>query len=524
MFNTIRKQLKRSCLALCHTNYFSSRYLSNKSMERVQTTKDIIIDKNADILQTPKFSLKELRFTQIQNDDHEIKAYIQRLLQNNKNHNKQDILMRKQWNINYFDQSNYPLIIHEIKDKISFSKFNNNGHGIRFLDLPISMPDEGWHIPVELEQFSEMIQQVIKHEKILDPDFEKKYYVYITIDQKHMVKPMEAQRRKGWHSDSFLKHNNDDGQRPVDHIYIAYDSCPTPFSPGPFSLKDICTKSMPMVLNKFKEATEGIGQIYYPEYHILRIDPYCVHDVGINQSNIDVSRTFVKISVSPRRYHKLGNLRNPMFRYDWPLIPRDNVPYSFESIKSSSHRSDRDKFKEIDKKRIDYIEETFDTKEMKWAEIKNSKPNFLYFVRTSSVHAEPAIEGENLKSVNQGFLITICVAKKGDWKVTNSQGEQYFISEQKLHEYYYKNNSNTYVPKPLIRKAIKLTEDVRCIGPWDTLHYGRKGDYLMCTNDDDIYIIPKNVIAAEFRQIEYCDNKNKNNNNNKNNEYLYCYI
>lgn len=404
---------------------------------------------------------------------------------------KKELFVNKKWDIRYYDQLNYPVILGQIEGQEKFSQ--RKGSALRFLDMPLYMPDQGWHIPPELAQFEETIAKAIAFEREVNPRFEKNCYVYITVDQGD-VYPKEAQRRTGWHADSYLKIDNT--KRGVDiacdHVYVIADNCPTPFLTGPFSVKDIDAENLDEVLARFAKEAEGKTPTFYPDYTLLRLNPYCIHNVGFYETDIVLQRTFVKISISQNKYCKLGNAHNPGFIYDWPMLPRHHVPYDNQALKHSSHRKDRDRFTHIQPSMIDFSKQTC---LVSWA-----KSTIHIVHRHQEVKAEKASPGEMLSSQNGDFLVTMLVAKEGDWKITVSTHEQYFLSAEKLSLLYHPHpqREGIFIPKPLKRKAIELTADVRFLASWGSVQYAKKGDFLMYVSDDDIYAVSSELFEKAF--------------------------
>ena len=354
-----------------------------------------------------------------------------------------ELFTHKNWDIAYYDRENYPVVLGKLDDPSTFS-LKKNGVGLRFLDMPIFMPTQGWRIPFELEQFKEVIAKAVAFERRVNPDFEKKCYVYITVDQGE-VEPHKAQRRTGWHGDSYLRIDSRKKkiQLPCDHVYVIADNCPTPFLPGPFSLKNVDAENVDAVLAHFAAIAEGKTPTYYPNYTLLKLDPYCVHNVGFNNTEQPLFRTFVKISISQSKYCKLGNAHNPLFIYDWPMVLRHNVPYDNTALQNSSHRKDRDRFIEINPHTVDFSQ---DTCFVDWAE-----PAIDSAVRIKEMNAEPAVESEIIKTLHDGFLTTIYAAGKGDWKVTVSHAEHYFLSAKQLERFYSEDpvQKGRFLPKPI---------------------------------------------------------------------------
>ncbi len=416
-----------------------------------------------------------------------IKPHITRL---NANVPQDELFVHKRWHVDYYGRENYPVVLGELENKSLFSA-KRNGTGMRFLDMPIYMPGQGWKIPSFLEQFTEVLQQAIAFERQVNPEFEKECYVYITVDQGE-VAPGKAQRRTGWHGDSYVKKKAADIA--CDHVYVVADNCPTPFMPGPFLMDEVDPENIDEVLAHFAKVAEAKVPVYYPEYTLLKLNPYCVHNVGFNHTAQTLFRTFVKVSVSRNRYCKLGNAKNVLFIYDWPMIPRHNVPYTKAALQQSAHRKDRDCFIEITpKKSIDFSQ---DSCKVSWA-----KPTIRTAIRTGEIFAKPAQIGEMLTTVNDGFLVTILSADKGDWKVIASHGNQYFLSQEKINRFYDQDpmRPDVFVPKPITRRVVELTADVRFFAPWGTLQYAQKGDMLMSVDESDIYAVPKVFFDNEYR-------------------------
>ena len=158
--------------------------------------------------------------------------------------------------------------------------------------------------------------------------------MYITVDQ-GIVQPHTTQRREGWHGDSYRKIETRKNPQliPVDHIYVIADACPTQFAKGPFSFEGVDPENIDQVQEHFQSVAKKQNPLKYSNYTILRMDPYCVHNVGANETDHPLHRTFVKISISRIKYCKLGNAHNQLFVYDWPLVPRYGVPYTRDALR-----------------------------------------------------------------------------------------------------------------------------------------------------------------------------------------------
>ena len=310
--------------------YFLSNGMILTSKESPDNLRvDLPTSKNARVPKLQSLDVSFLRCNLTQKDIALYKNHVELM-----NHADADIWQRKFWNLYFYEKKNHPIIVGSITDRKKFS-LQYQDKGLRFLDLPIYMPGQGWRIPEELKQFEEVINMAVNHECLCLHDFEKDHYVYITVDQ-GFVEPHNSQRRPGFHADSYLKIDTTKSSfLPilVDHVYIAYDSCPTIFAEGPFDIKNNAyPEDVMTVLKYFEKTAINTNKYFYPDYTLLRVDPYCVHDAGINELDETIFRTFVKISFSKNKYAHLGNAHNNLFIYEWPLTLRKNVSYTKEAI------------------------------------------------------------------------------------------------------------------------------------------------------------------------------------------------
>ena len=232
-------------------------------------------------------------------------------------------MQRKTWNIQQFNQVNLPDVVGKLTPDI-FPKFR----GVRYLDMPIHMPQQGWRIPDEIADFSYVIDMIKAHEKQYG-DFEADHYVYITIDQKQ-VEAGRTGRRPGAHSDAYIETKDaqldittenaeyiaqEAGE--VSHTYILYDCLPTEFFNAPFPLeKTECAAS----LETFDAIAEKSEVVTYPTHTILKLDPFVVHRCSLCEET--TKRTFVKVSISRKQYARQGNTVNPLFDYNWQMSKR----------------------------------------------------------------------------------------------------------------------------------------------------------------------------------------------------------
>lgn len=51
------------------------------------------------------------------------------------------------------------------------------------------------------------------------------------------------------------------------------------------------------------------------------VDGFNLHSVAINKSFKTFDRIFIRIMYSVSQYNRMGNLKNPLFDYDWDMKP-----------------------------------------------------------------------------------------------------------------------------------------------------------------------------------------------------------
>lgn len=165
-----------------------------------------------------------------------------------------------------------------------------------------------------LEQFSEIIGRACcDYVGLRGLNAFMASHVYLTA-KRMFVKPGKSFNRQGWHSDGF-------GTSDINYVWC--DSFPTVFNSGPFSLTADDARS----LTDMEEQAKPENSFTYPTNTLLRLDQYNIHAVAeIDRVGV---RTFLKLSISPDRYDLLGNARNYLLDYEWPMRQRAaerNVP------------------------------------------------------------------------------------------------------------------------------------------------------------------------------------------------------
>ncbi|SNW61954.1 Hypothetical protein ORPV_50 [Orpheovirus IHUMI-LCC2] len=424
-----------------------------------------------------------------------------------KNSNK----VTSQWNIETFNTINTPDIIHQFRDNIHMQSFSKQ-NGIRVLDIPIYMPNgEGWKIPNELSQFINIISLAVSHEdNIKGKNWRRNTYVYMTVDQQGPVLPGTKQRRDGLHTDSFIKKISTGDP---DSLYIMVDSCPTPWYPGPFNLSNNLSSLLvrgkndildgQKVFTLFADIVErdNMKPIYYPSYALLHVTPYDVHNVGINDGNVPVYRTFFRLCFSKNKFGHAGNTINPFFSYDnWIWTPRKGIYYNRKELGRMDLRKDADKFKIINPSmEIDW--NNMMQQDIQWTDgliHKGDKKDIVNIVKMRkedvgktfvTIHHDE--NGDEIKTMN--------VIEDGNYEVTTDDGDKFIINNEQF-KMYDRIEGSRYKIEACDRLLMKVTQYVRFKTLWGCYDYCYPGDYIVYNNKikNDIYCVPKNIVDRTY--------------------------
>lgn len=194
-----------------------------------------------------------------------------------------------------------------------------------YLYYPISLPGMIDYIMEDrLKPFRELIKRVREDE----PWRFKEEYVYLTV-KKMFVGAGVTPNRPGWHADGF---GSDDLN------YVWYDCVPTIFNVSNFRITDDHLKS----LEQFEQQALPKNDVTYPNCCLLKLDSTVVHRVG--DADKQVMRTFVKISISKRRFNLSDNSINYGLVYDWPVFDRQEIRNDPSRAQSDSADSPDDHF------------------------------------------------------------------------------------------------------------------------------------------------------------------------------------
>lgn len=191
----------------------------------------------------------------------------------------------------------------------------------RVLDMPIKMPGSDFRLPAELAQFAPAIQKIIDYEWTVNRQCFDEYYCYLTVDQGRVTSGT-LQREAPCHVDGFQGARWNPKVR-INHTYTVSDALPTVFYPQPFdfSLLDDRKHNFFWEMNRQVAATNSASAWQGKNGEILLMDAYCVHR-GVEAAE-PTERTWIRLSFEVRIFDRLGNAHNPMFNYDWKMVPRD---------------------------------------------------------------------------------------------------------------------------------------------------------------------------------------------------------
>lgn len=192
------------------------------------------------------------------------------------------------------------------------------------LDLPIKFPGTQYRLPKELKQFEAVIQKIIDFEAKINPDFLDEYYCYLSTDQ-GLVPAGTLQRPSPCHVDGFQGARWEPKLR-INHSYLVSNSLPTVFFPQSFDFSELDPAKHNFYLEMDRQVEINPERVEWrgENGEILLIDAYTVHrgDTAL----IPTERTWLRLSFEVREFDRLGNSHNPMFDYNWKMVPRDVEP------------------------------------------------------------------------------------------------------------------------------------------------------------------------------------------------------
>jgi hypothetical protein len=191
----------------------------------------------------------------------------------------------------------------------------------RTLDMPIKFPGSEFRLPREFAQLAPLLQRVADCEAAINSACYDEYYCYLTVDQGE-VTAGKLQREAPCHVDGFQGARWNPKVR-NNHTYTISDRLPTVYYVQPFHLEMLDESRH----NFFWEMNRQVAQTnsqhaWVPQpFELTLMDCYTVHRGA--EAPEPMFRTFLRMSFEVRIFDRLGNAHNPLFRYDWPMVPRD---------------------------------------------------------------------------------------------------------------------------------------------------------------------------------------------------------
>jgi|AGTN01.2.fsa_nt_gi hypothetical protein len=193
--------------------------------------------------------------------------------------------------------------------------------GPRTLDLPIKFPGSDGRLPAELAMYESIARRVFNYARAINPRCFDEYYCYFTADA-GWVKPGQLQREAPCHVDGFQGAR----WRPKvrgNHTFTVSNAVPTAYYEQvfDFDLLDEAVHDFFWEMNRQVSLTNGVHAWYPADGEMTLMDCYSVHRGTIARRRL--FRTFLRFSFEVRIFDRLGNAHNPLFQYDWPMVPRD---------------------------------------------------------------------------------------------------------------------------------------------------------------------------------------------------------
>lgn len=239
------------------------------------------------------------------------------------------------WDLNKFKNPRIPVTLGLLSEEqqLNFSK-----KGLpRTLDLPIKFPGSNFRIPKAFEQLHAVIEKVAHFEAAINKKCFDEYYCYLTVDQ-GIVKPETLQREAPCHVDGFQGARWNPKVR-INHTYVVSDAIPTTYYVQPFDFDhlDEAKHNFFWEMNKIVAATKSMHAWRPKINEVNMIDAYTVHRG--TEAEVETFRTWIRLSFEVRKFDRLGNAHNPLFKYNWNMVPRDieglNLVASDETIDPS---------------------------------------------------------------------------------------------------------------------------------------------------------------------------------------------
>ena len=191
----------------------------------------------------------------------------------------------------------------------------------RTLDMPIKFPGSPYRVPAAFAQLEWLLQRVADIEAVINPRHHDEFYCYMTVDQGD-VPAGSLQREAPCHVDGFQGARWTPKVR-INHTYTISDVLPTAYYVQPFDFTglDEARHNFFWEMNRQVAETNSAHEWHADPWELTLMDAYTVHRGAA--APVATPRTWIRLSFEVRIFDRLGNARNPLFRYDWPMHPRD---------------------------------------------------------------------------------------------------------------------------------------------------------------------------------------------------------
>lgn len=222
------------------------------------------------------------------------------------------------WDLNNFKVARQPVSLGILPHNIGQAMC---GYMPRTLDMPIKFPGSNVRVTREFAPCFPLLKRIFNYEAAVNRQCYDEYYCYLTVDHGH-VKAGSLQREAPCHVDGFQGARWNPKVR-CNHTYTVSNVFPTAYYVQPFDFDELDERKH----NFFWEMNYQVAQTnskheWRPKpFELTLMDCYCVHRG--TEATEDTMRTFIRVSFEVRIFDRLGNAHNPLFAYNWPMVPRD---------------------------------------------------------------------------------------------------------------------------------------------------------------------------------------------------------
>lgn len=187
----------------------------------------------------------------------------------------------------------------------------------RCLDMPLRLKGQTeYSLPEEWAGLASIIQSLVSVEAAVNPAWARDYHTYLTVDCS-MVEPGAQQRNGGLHVDGFQGARIQPKTK-ITRNYVATSNGGTRFYPQAFNTH--WDEEVYDLFKGFDQQVQG-EPLVAAEDTVWFMDAYTVHESGFALR--PGLRTFLRLTFDCKEFDRLGNTRNAMLSYDWPMVKRD---------------------------------------------------------------------------------------------------------------------------------------------------------------------------------------------------------